>query len=175
MTTVTDHLVALDRLQRRYADVITRRAWTELPELFLPDTVVHLDTVTAPPRDLVGPTEFAEVIGAAMARFDHFTFAIINAVSELDDPSAGDVSAGELRAGSLDADGLGAHGRIFLCEIRHEPERRAWSTAHGVYQDRYVLVDRRWRIAERHYRSMARTGPDEAVLGLPPDLGPLGR
>ena len=38
-----------------------------------------------------------------------------------------------------------------------------------------MLVDRRWRIAERHYRSMARTGPDEAVLGLPPDLGPLGR
>jgi hypothetical protein len=163
-TTVTDHLVALDRLQRRYADVITRRAWAELPELFLPDTVVHLDTVTAPPRDLVGPTEFAEVIGAAMARFDHFTFAILNAVSELDEPSA-----------DLDADGLGAQGRIFLCEIRHEPERSAWSTAHGVYQDRYVLRDGRWRIAERHYRSMARTGPDEAILGIPPDLPPLGR
>jgi hypothetical protein len=165
MTTETDHLVALDRLPRRYADVITRRAWDELTELFLPDTVVHLDTVTAPPRDLVGPIEFAEVIGAAMARFDHFTFTILNAVCELDDPSAED----------LDADGLGAHGRIFLCEIRHETERDAWSTAHGVYQDRYVLVDGRWRIAERHYRSMARTGPDEAILGLPPDLGPLGR
>jgi hypothetical protein len=163
--TVTDHLVALDRLQRRYADVITRRAWGELPELFLPDTTVHLDTVTAPPRDLVGPTEFADVIGAAMARFDHFAFTILNAVSELDDPSAPD----------LDADGLGARGRIFLCEIRHEPERGAWSTAHGVYQDRYVLGGGRWRIAERHYRSMARTGPDEAVLGLPADLGPLGR
>lgn len=165
MTTATDHLVALDRLQRRYADVITRRAWGDLPELFLPDTVVHLDTVTAPPRDLVGPIEFAEVIGAAMARFDHFTFTILNAVCELDDPAAD----------GLDADGLGARGRIFLCEIRHEPERDAWSTAHGVYQDRYVLVEGRWRIAERHYRSMARTGPDEAVLGLPPDLGPLGR
>ena len=163
-TTETDHLVALDRLQRRYADVITRRAWPELPELFLPDTVVHLDTVTAPPRDLVGPTEFAEVIGAAMARFDHFTFTILNAVSELDEPGA-----------DLTAEGLGAHGRIFLCEIRHEPERAAWSTAHGVYQDRYVLAGGRWRIAERHYRSMARTGPDEAVLGLPADLPPLGR
>lgn len=165
MTELTDHLVALDRLQRRYADVITRRAWSELGELFLPDTVVHLDTVTAPPRDLVGPEEFAAVIGAAMARFDHFTFAILNAVSELDDPTGPD----------LDADGTGAHGRIFLCEIRHEPERQAWSTAHGVYQDRYVLTAGRWRIAERHYRSMARTGPDEAILGLPPALPPLGR
>ena len=164
-TTETDHLVALDRLQRRYADVITRRAWDELAELFLPGTVVHLDTVTAPPRDLVGPIQFAEVIGAAMARFDHFTFAILNAVAELDEP----------RGGDLDADGLAARGRVFLCEIRHEPDRAAWSTAHGVYQDRYVLVDGRWRIAERHYRSMARTGPDEAVFGLPPDLGPIGR
>lgn len=161
MTTDTDHLVALDRLQRRYADLITRRAWGELPELFLPDTVVHLDTVTAPARDLVGPAEFAEVIGAAMARFDHFTFAILNAVSELDP----EVTDGPRTA----------QGRIFLCEIRHEAEREAWSTAHGVYQDRYVLVDDRWRIAERHYRSMARTGPDEAVLGIPPDLPPLGR
>ena len=164
-TTVTDHHVALDRLQRRYADVITRRAWDELADLFLPDTVVHLDTVTAAPRDLIGPTEFAEVIGAAMARFDHFTFVILNGIAELDEPSAGD----------LDADGLGAHGRIFLCEIRHETERDAWSTAHGVYQDRYVLAGGRWRIAERQYRSMARTGPDEAILGLPPGLPPLGR
>jgi hypothetical protein len=62
-----------------------------------------------------------------------------------------------------------------MCEIRHEPDRAAWSTAHGLYQDRYVHVDGRWWIAERHYRSLARTGPDEAILGLPPDLGPLGR
>lgn len=162
MTTDTDHVVALDRLQRRYADVITRRAWPELGELFLPDTVVHLDTVTAPPRDLVGPTQFAEVIGAAMARFDHFTFVILNGVVELDPPAG--------QGGNRSA-----RGRIFLCEVRHESERDAWSTAHGVYQDRYVLVEDRWRIAERHYRSMARTGPDEAILGLPPDLGPLGR
>jgi hypothetical protein len=161
MTTETDHLVAIGRLQSRYADIITRRAWPELHEVFLADTVVHLDTVTAPARDLVGPDGFTEVISAAMARFDHFTFVILNAVSELDGPDAGA--------------GVSARGRIFMCEIRHEPDRDAWSTAHGVYQDRYVLVEGRWRIAERHYRSMARTGPDEAILGLPPDLGPLGR
>lgn len=160
----SDDVVALWRLQSRYADVITRRAWDELPELFRPDTSVHLDLVTAPPRTLVGPVEFSEVIGAAMARFDHFTFTILNAVVELDEPNAtGDTSA---------------RGRIFMCEIRHEPEREArpaaWSTAHGVYQDRYVRIEGRWWIAERHYRSMARTGPDEAVFGIPPDLGPVG-
>lgn len=160
MSAATDHLVALGRLQNRYADIITRRAWPELAEVFLPDTAVHLDLVTAPRRTLVGPDEFTEVISAAMAQFDHFTFVILNAVVELDEDRAPFV---------------GARGRIFLCEVRHEPGPDAWSTAHGVYQDRYALVDGRWRIAERHYRSMARTGPDATVLGLPDGLGPLGR
>ena len=165
MTTETDHLVAISRLQSRYADVITRRAWDELAELFRPDTVVHLDTVTAPPRDLVGPEGFLAVIPGAMARFDHFTFVILNAVSELD-PGWDEAGPGAPPS---------ARGRIFMCEIRHEPERDAWSAAHGLYQDRYVHRDGRWWIVERHYRSLARTGPDEAVFGLPPGLGPLGR
>ena len=156
----TDDVVALWRLQSRYADVITRRAWDELPELFGARTTVYLDTVTAPPRTLVGPSEFSEVISAAMARFDHFTFVILNSVVDLDE---------------IDATGdTGARGRIFMCEVRHEPDRDAWSTAHGVYQDRYVRIDGRWWFAERHYRSMARTGPDEVILGIPFDLAPLG-
>ena len=162
-STETDHLVAIGRLQSRYADVITRRAWDELPELFRPDTVVHLDTVTAPARDLVGPEGFLAVIPAAMARFDHFTFVILNAVNELDD------------GWGTDGRAITARGRIFMCEIRHEAERGAWSTAHGLYQDRYVHADGRWWIAERHYRSMARTGPDAAVVGLPPGLDPFTR
>lgn len=160
MTSDSDEIVAIWRLQARYADVITRRAWSELAEIFRPDTAVHLDTVTAPPRLLRGPTQFAEVISAAMARFDHFTFVILNTVVELD-PGPSDQPR--------------AHGRIFLCEIRHEPDADAWSTAHGVYQDRYERLDGRWWITERHYRTMARTGPEAAVFGLPPDLGPLGR
>ena len=40
-----DHL-AIDRLARRYADVIDRRAWGELAELFTPEAVVTIDLVT---------------------------------------------------------------------------------------------------------------------------------
>jgi hypothetical protein len=152
----TEHVVALWRLQSRYADIITRRAWDELGQVFRADTVVHLDTVTTPARDLVGPAGFVEVIEPAMARFDHFNFVILNTVVDVDDAANT------------------AHGRIFMCEVRHERERAAWSTAYGLYQDRYERVHGRWWIAERHYRSLARTGPDEAVLGLPPRLGPLG-
>ena len=56
-----DH-VALTRLQDAYADLVTRRAWHELAELYLPTCTLHLDTVTAPARDLTGPTAVGEFI-----------------------------------------------------------------------------------------------------------------
>jgi hypothetical protein len=153
--TETDHVVALWRLQARYADIITRRAWSELHDVFLPETTVHLDTVTAPQRVLVGPDALGEFVAAAIERYDHFTFVILNTVVEVDAAAS-------------------ARGRIFMCEIRHDTASDSWQNAHGVYQDRYVHVDDRWWFAERHYRSMARTGAGGVVLGLPDGLGPLG-
>ncbi len=150
--TETDDVVAIWRLQSAYADVITRRAWTELADLFLPDTTVHLDTVTRPQRDLVGAEAFGAFVADAIERYDHFAFVILNTVV--------DVATG----GDPDA----ATGRIFMCEVRHDRESDSWQNAHGVYRDRYRRVDGRWRIAERHYRSMARQGPGGEVLGLPP-------
>ena len=71
-----------------------------------------------------------------------------------------------------------ARGRILMCEIRHlaEPSDHddGWTTAYGCYQDRYERVGGRWWFAERHYRSMARTGREGAILRMPPGLGPLG-
>lgn len=151
----TEDVVALGRLQSRYADIITRRAWPELHEVFLPEAPVHLDTVTAPPRTLVGPEELVAFVAPAMERFDHFTFVILNSVVE--------------RTGDDDA-----VGRIFMCEVRHDAASGTWPNAHGVYQDRYRRADGRWWIAERHYRSMARQGPEGVVLGLPEGLGPIG-
>ena len=153
-TSLTDHVVALWRLQSRYADVVTRRAWSELHDLFLPDTVVHIDTVTAPVRELVGPEAFGSFVGAAIERFDHFTFVILNTVVDVDEAA------------------LTATGRIFMCEIRHDAATDTWQNAHGVYSDRYVFVEggAGWCFAERSYRSLARTGPDGVVFGLPPGL-----
>ncbi len=158
-SSLTDHVVALWRLQHRYADVVTRRAWSELSELFLPDAPIHLDTVTTSPRTIVGPDALGSFVGGAIERFDHFTFVILNAVVDVDEQA------------------LTATGRIFMCEVRHEPATDAWQNAHGVYSDRYVHVEGDgdavlggWRFAERSYRSMARTGTDAAVFGLPPNL-----
>jgi hypothetical protein len=158
----TDDVVALWRLQHAYADVVTRRAWPELHDIFLPTTTVVVDTVTAPARTITGPDEFGRFVGGSIERYDHFAFVILNAVVDV-----------EARA-----DPDSATGRIFMTELRHESEAEAgdgWHNAYGLYQDDYRRVDGRWWFAARRYRSMARTGPTPAVLGLPPDLPPASR
>jgi len=147
----TDDVVALWRLQSAYADVVTRRAWPELHDLFQPDAVVHVDTVTAPAFTRTGPQEVGDFIAGAIERFDHFEFVILNSVVEITGEDT-------------------ATGRIFMCEIRHEPalpEDKAWHAAYGRYEDDYVRRDGRWWFAGRRYRSMARTGPEPGVFGLP--------
>jgi SnoaL-like domain len=148
MSALTDDVVALGRLQARYADAISRRAFSELTDLFRPDTAITIDTVTRAERVIVGPRDFGEFVAAAIERYDHFTFVILNAV--------------------VDVDGDGATGRMFMCEVRHDRASDTWQNAHGLYQDRYVRLDDRWWFASRRYRSLARTGPGGEVLGLPP-------
>jgi hypothetical protein len=159
--TETEDVVALWRLQARYADIVTRRAWPELVELFRPHTSVEIDTVTTPVRTTTGPADFGACVDQAIARFDHFTFVILNSVVELDDAPDGEAPTG-------------ARGRIFMCELRHDAASGTWQDAHGVYQDRYERHDGRWWFGQRRYRSLARTGPAGQVLGLPPGLDPLG-
>lgn len=154
MSTETDDVVALWRLQSRYADIITRRAWPELHEVFRPDTTVHLDLVSAPPRTIVGPDALGTFVGDAIERYDQFNFVILNTVVEVDPPDR-------------------ARGRMFMCEVRHETASDSWPTSFGVYQDQFARIDGRWWFAERHYRSLARAGPGGEILGMPDKLPPL--
>ena len=139
----------LERLQSRYADVVTRRAWPELVELFVPDAPIVVDTVTRAPIRLAGPLDLGRFIGDAIDRFDFFSFTILNAVCDAD------TSLGE------------GTGRIHLCEVRHEPGA-GWSRAFGRYEDRYRQTPDGWRIAERHYRSLARETPESGTEVFPP-------
>jgi hypothetical protein len=137
--------VAITRVQARYADVVNRRAWPELGELFTADAPIRVDTVTAPAHDFVGPVALGEFIGGAIERFDFFEFVILNTVVDVggdDDPDV-------------------ATGRVFMCELRRERESGRFTTAFGVYHDRYVRTDGRWRFARRDYQSLARSGRAE--------------
>ena len=147
--TETDDVVSLWRLQARYADIVTRQAWPELHEVFRPDALVEVDTVTAPVRRFIGPDAFGAFVADAIERFDHFAFVILNTVVDV-------VSDTQ------------ATGRMFMCEVRHDRELDTWPIAYGCYQDSYSRVDGRWWFSQRRYRSMARMGPDAAILGLPP-------
>jgi SnoaL-like domain len=138
--------IAITRLQAAYADVVTRRAWPELEELFLADAPIHVDTVTREVVELVGPRALGEFVGSAIEHFEFFEFVILNTVLD------------------IGADGT-AVGRLYMVELRQERGSGEWSNALGLYRDRYVSVDGRWRFAERHYRSLARKiGADPATV-----------
>ncbi len=138
--------VDINRLLARYADVVNRRQWSELDELFRPDAEVVVDRVTADPIQMTGPAAVGAFIGGAIERFGFFELAVLNARIN--------VGAG----GDPDR----ARGRVFITEIRQDRQGAAWSHTYGVYHDTYRRVDGAWWFADRAYQSLARTGAETA-------------
>lgn len=149
-----DATVEIAALRARYADVVTRRAWAEMPDLFEPACPITLD-LRGRTLEVVGGAAIAEFIGAAIADFDFFVFSILNQTVELD-------------AAEPDR----AHGRMYICELRHEPASGAFSQAFGLYRDevRRDPADGRWRFAARRYCSLGRfDGRAFTAFPLPTD------
>jgi hypothetical protein len=142
--------IAIRRLQDAYADVVTRRAWAELDELFRPDAEVVVDTRDREPRTLVGPDGIGTFIDTAIARFDRFQFVVLGTRVDL---------------GGSDPDR--ATARLYMCELRQSADEGHESIAYGVYHDDYVRHDGRWWFARRRYHSLARTAPDLTVFPFP--------
>ncbi len=149
MSTATDDVVAIERLQSAYADVVNRRSWPELTDLFRPAAVVRIDTVTRPVFELVGPVALGEFIGNAVERFAFFEFVRLNSHVEL----------------SVDGDVDLAAARLFMCEIRRDVGTLDWSVAYGIYHDRYRRDAGGWRFDRRDYQSLTRT--DGEVFPFP--------
>jgi hypothetical protein len=142
--------VAIRRLQDAYADVVTRRAWAELHDLFRPDAEVVIDVRAGEPRTLTGPAGVGAFIDTAIERFSYFQFVVLGTRVELgpDDPDR-------------------ATARLYMCELRQTAEEGRGSIAYGVYHDAYLRRDGRWWFAHRRYHSLARTAPDLAVFPFP--------
>ncbi|MGO9875207.1 MAG: nuclear transport factor 2 family protein [Acidimicrobiia bacterium] len=150
--------VAICRLQAAYADAVTRRAWSDLDELFLPDAPVQVDTVTSAPIELVGAAGIGNFVSGAVERFEFFELVILN-VHVLADPDAdSDAQRSELRS------------RSFTCELRQERANGHWTNAFGIYHDNLRRVGGRWRYARRRYQSLARTGRSQ-VFPFPQPAG----
>jgi hypothetical protein len=137
--------IAISRLQSAYADSVSRRAWDELDDLFLPDATVTVDTVTSEPILLTGGTAVGDFISAAVERFEFFEMVILNSVVDL----------------AIDGNPDGARARQFTCELRQDKSNGRWTNAFGVYQDEYARRDGRWWFARRNYQSIARSGRAE--------------
>lgn len=143
--------IAITRLYAAYADLVTRRAWGELDDLFTPDAPIHIDTVTGAPMELVGPEGFRDFVAPSVDRFEFFEFVILNRVVQVESRSA-------------------ARGRLYMVEVRQERGSGQWSNAFGVYQDSFIRTGDQWVFSERHYQSLARrTGTEPAtVFPFPP-------
>jgi hypothetical protein len=145
------HDTGVRRLQHAYADVVNRRAWPELDQLFVPDAQIVIDRRLGEPLVLTGGTELGDFIGRSIEQFEFFEFVILNAHIVFPEGAT---------AGT-------AVGRLFMSELRQQSENGRWTTVFGLYHDRYVFDAHRWWFAERRYHSLARSGPDLDVFPLP--------
>jgi SnoaL-like domain len=146
--------VGICRLHAAYADAVSRRAWTDLDELFLPGAEIRVDTVTSGALEFVGATGIGGFIAGAVERFEFFELVILN----VHVMSGADDHADQLRS------------RAFTCELRQEGTNGHWTNAFGVYHDDISRVDGRWQYARRRYQSLARTGRSE-VFPFPKNFG----
>jgi len=139
--------IALRRLQNRYADIVTRRAWSELNRIMLPNIEIVIDRRNVAPLVVHGPEGIGGFIREAIAHFDLFEFVILNTVIEID----GDT----------------ARARMYMWEIRHDPAAGR-SDAFGLYQDEHRKLDGRWWFSGRRYQTLARTQvADYSVYPMP--------
>lgn len=143
LETETIDYIALRRLQNRYADVVTRRAWPELSELFLPDAEVVIDRRNVEPLRLLGPGAVGDFIRNAIDHYDLFEFTILNTVIEIE--------------------GDRARSRMYMWELRHDPVAGR-SDAYGLYQDEHRRVGHRWWFSGRQYQTLARTQPTDFAV-----------
>jgi hypothetical protein len=144
---------AVRRLQDSYADIVTRRAWSELEEIMRPNAPIILDTRTRPLMTFTGPVEIGNFIRDSIAHFSFFEFSILNSHVMLRQDDNANVAA----------------ARMYICEIRCDGTTGEWTRAYGIYHDRYERLDGQWWFAARRYHSLARE-PESAVFPFPANV-----
>ena len=143
--------VAIRRLHSRYADVVNRRAWPELADLFLPDAVIRVEMPRQDPIEAVGPEALGAFIEGAVKRFDWFQFVVLEARIEWPEGDASDE----------------ALGRTWMVELRLDAKTGQETKAYGLYQDRYLRTHDGWRFAARRFQPTVWSGRDLSTLPLP--------
>ena len=143
---------AASELVHRYADIVTRRAWSELDQVVTADVSVTLDLRDREPIALRGRDALGDFLDRAMARFAWFQFVPLAIAA---------------------APGRPGHGRsrLYIEERRHlvGSSGTPRTVANGVYHDEVFFGPDGWRWSRRHYSSLARSEPWE-LFDFPADF-----
>src|SRR5271165_1627273 len=128
MAEETVDYIAIRRLQSAYADIVTRRTWPELGQIFLPDLRLVLDRRSVEPLVLTGPGPIGDFIAEAISGLDFFEFVVLNTTVTLRHGGDADIAV----------------ARMYMNELRHDAASGRWNTVYGVYHDVHRRVDGRW-------------------------------
>jgi hypothetical protein len=146
----TDDVVAILQLQAAYADILSRRALSELGRLFLPDAPIVLE-LPRRTHEVTGPQAFAEFVDRRIGGLAFFQFVVLNTVIDLEegpDPQL-------------------ATGRMHMCELNQDAVGSRMTVLFGLYQDGYTKVDNRWWFGRRRFAPLAFADGQLEVFGYP--------
>jgi len=136
------------RLQHAYADLATRKAWSELAALTTPDAKFSFDLRHGAPLEMVGPEAVGRFGAQAVAGFSYYQYIALNTVVTL----TGDATAS---------------GRAYALEIAEIRDSKDWLEVYGYYDDEYVRLDDGWRFSQRRFQLLARrTGGRLKAFGI---------
>jgi hypothetical protein len=144
-----DHL-AIGDLYSAYADLMSRRAYAELAEIFLPDTAVVVE-LPSHTREIRGPEAFGEFVAQRIAHLAFFQFVNLNVLVDL----AGDEPHDR------------ASARLHFCELHHDAADGGMRVLHGLYQDGFAKRDDRWWFVRRRFTPLAVVEGGVDVFGYP--------
>jgi hypothetical protein len=149
----TGEYIAIRRLQDSYADVVSRRAFSELRGLFLPAAPVLIE-LPGGTREVIGPDDFGRFIEKRIGDLAFFQFVILNSVVEV----------------AVDGDATRARARTHMCELSQRTADGQFTVLYGLYRDEYARSDGRWWFAHRRFSPLAVKERGLEVFGYP-DLG----
>lgn len=128
--------LAIQRLQRAYADIATRQAWSEVPSLATPDARFTFDTHSGTLIEVEGAVEFGAFGAKANARFAFYEYIPLNFVVTIERDTAS--------------------GRSYSLEVAEDRETGDWVEFYGTYRDEYSVYEGTWRFASRYYQTYGR-------------------
>lgn len=144
---VADYL-AITQLHRAYADVSTRRAWSELRQLVTSDVRFRFDLRTGTVFEFEGPDAFVEFAESMVDGFSFYEYVPLNFVF---DPVSADAG----------------RGRSYSFEIGQDRTSGDVTFFYGWYRDEYARVGESWRFSRRHYASLARRTGEQPLVSFP--------